>query len=108
MGLSHCAGTERTRVTGRDSERGLRRDSLSAFRAQIAEAFLPLPDPLLSDREAARAEHADLFEMADSELWRERERCRIRLAIEDESDSWVTERLERIRAEERRRRGAVR
>lgn len=80
-----------------------RDDSVSDLRQQIAEAVLPIPDPLRSDREAARASHEDLRDMRVEELWREGERCRVRLAIEDEADIWVRERLARVRVEQQRR-----
>jgi hypothetical protein len=73
------------------------------IRARIAAAIQPLPDPLRSDREAERAAHADLGELSEVDLWRERERCRMRLALDDSADPWVTERLARVREEERRR-----
>jgi len=80
------------------------RAKAAEIRASLSAAILPLPDPLRSDREALRAAHADLCELSDAELWRERERCRMRLALDDEADAWVTERLARVRSEEVRRR----
>ena len=74
----------------------------SKLRELLPEACCPLPTKL-SDREQERFDHQDLPDLSDFELSQQKDRARLRLAIEDRPDPWVQDRLRATQEEERKR-----
>lgn len=83
------------------SNSALAEDLLHALKA------LYVPDPWAGDETPHnRRRHYDIPSMTDQQLWQHAERCRFLLAWLDNPDPWLSERLDALRAETARRKGA--
>ena len=74
-------------------------------REALALIICPIPDPLDTADQAARANHWDLAHMDDRRLWVEKECVQHALALIEPPHPWHLERYDRICAEEARRGG---
>lgn len=61
------------------------------------QGIYSVPSPFDSLEEHERHEHRDLPRRARAELFRERERVRLRLLLDDAPDPWLFQRLEKLR-----------
>jgi hypothetical protein len=84
-------------------ERAMFLSELRRSRRRLAWVYVA-PDPVASDGEHRQYHHLDLADLSDAQLWRERERVRLRLVLEGRSHAWFTERYAACRVEGERRR----